>query len=385
MAMHTVLVVDDEPAGLRAVQRALVDEHPVVTVASGIAALDVLAAQPVALLIADQRMPEMRGTELLARCARQHPDVIRVLLTGYAEIEALIDAINAGQIYHYLTKPWEPQELRLVARRGVERYAAEAERRRLIHALEQAGQQARREAEQKGRLLMVAAHELGTPLHVLSNALALMAEGDLPAPSRRWLDTARRSVDWLGRGLAQMTTAARWRAGRLTLQRRPADLAAVLEDLQATVAPIIAVRRLALQVSTPAGMRPVMVDRIWLGRALFNLLSNAVRFTPDGGSLSVEVAADAHAVHISVADTGIGIDAAVIGQVFEPFSPASGDLSLHASGRFEFGSRGLGLGLAITKAIVEQHEGTITVRSAAGAGSRFTITLPRCTEAGSEG
>src|SRR5438309_1721044 len=172
MTMYTVLVVDDEPASLRAVTRALADDYRVVTTVTAAEALRRLAAESVAVLVVDQRMPEMTGTELLARSARQHPDVVRVLLTGYTDVETLVDAINAGQVYYYLTKPWEPRTLRLVVRRGVEHYDAEAERRRLLRELEQACSQARREAAQKGRLLAVAAHELGTPLHVLANALA---------------------------------------------------------------------------------------------------------------------------------------------------------------------------------------------------------------------
>jgi signal transduction histidine kinase len=81
-------------------------------------------------------------------------------------------------------------------------------------------------------------------------------------------------------------------------------------------------------------------------------------------------------VAISVADTGIGIDASLIGEVFEPLSAAGGEIHLHTSGRFEFGSRGLGLGLAITKAIIEQHGGTISVQSQRGVGSRFAAVLP---------
>ena len=79
---------------------------------------------------------------------------------------------------------------------------------------------------------------------------------------------------------------------------------------------------------------------------------------------------------IAVTDTGIGIDPSVLDELFEPFSAAGGDPALHTSGRFEFGARGLGLGLAITKAIVEAHGGSIDVQTQVGAGSRFTVTVP---------
>ena len=376
MAAHTILVVDDEPASLRAIARAVQAEHHVITAASAAQGLNVLATEPVAMAIVDQRMPEMTGAEFLARAATEHPDVIRVLLTGYADVDTLMQAINTGGVYYYLTKPWEPPELRLVVRRGLERFDAEDDRRRLLRELEQACERIRREADQKGRLLALATHELGTPLHVLANALALLADAELPPPARPWLDTAQRSTEWLGRALAQMAAAGRWRSGRFTLHTVALDLCGVLHHLQATFGAIPG-RTLAVQFDMPASLPPVSGDRLWLERALFNLMSNAVRFTPDGGSVCLSAAATPQAVEIAVADTGIGIEASALDEVFEPWSSAGGDVHLHSSGRFEFGARCLGLGLAITKAVVVEHGGTIAVSSQRGLGSRFTVTLPR--------
>jgi signal transduction histidine kinase len=376
MAAHAILVVDDEPASVRAVQRALAEQYRVLTASGGAQGLATLAAEPVALMIVDQRMPGMSGTEFLARCAVEHPDTIRVLLTGYTAVDTLVEAINAGHVYHYLTKPWEPRELRLVVRRGLERYEAQSERRRLLGELERACARLRREAERKGRLLAMAAHELGTPLHLLSNALSLMAEAGVSPAASSWLDTARRNTEWLGRGLAQLADGARWGASRIPLRRCEVDVPALLLSLRRAYEPALASRRLGFRVEAPAGLPQLRADRVWLGRALSNLVSNAIRFTPDGGTITVAAAVSAAAVHFTVADTGVGIDESLLPEVFEPFSAAGGDLARHASGRFEFGARGFGLGLSITKAVVEQHGGTIAVRSRLGAGSVFTVTLP---------
>ncbi len=383
MAAHTILVVDDEPASLRAIARAVQDESRVITAPTAAQGLAVLAAEPVALAIVDQRMPEMTGIELLARAATDYPDIIRVLLTGYTDIDTLMQAINSGGVYYYLTKPWEPPELRLAVRRGLERFDAETERRRLVRELERACERVRREAEQKGRLLTLATHELGTPLHVLSNALELVADSELPAAAHPWFDTAQRSAEWLARGLAQMAAAARWRSGTLKLHRVALDLGSLLRDLQRTFG-AVGGRALAVQFEIPDALPPVSADRVWLERALFNLLSNAVRFTRDGGAVSVSAAATERAVEITVADTGVGIEAALLEEVFEPWSSAGGDIHLHTSGRFEFGSRGLGLGLAITKAVVAQHGGAVSLHSQRGVGSRFTVALPRVTDVETE-
>jgi len=379
MAVHTVLVVDDEPASVRAVARTLADECRVITATTAATALEALARDTIALVIVDQRMPEMNGTDLLARCAAERPEIIRVLLTGYTDVDTLLDAINAGHVYHYLTKPWEPRDLLLVVRRGLERYDVEADRRRLLCEIEQALARVRREAAQKGRLLALATHELGTPVHVLTNALLLAAEAQPPTPVREWLETAQRSAAWLGRTLAQMATASRWRGGRLRLERRPCALAPLLDRLQATFGVMTSQRCLAFHRALDDDGLAVNVDPVWFECALINLLSNAVRFTADGGHVSVTATRAGTHVAIAVCDTGIGIGRQFHAELFEPFSAACGDVSLHGSGRFEFGARGLGLGLAITKAIVDQHDGCIDVRSEPGRGSQFTITLPAWT------
>jgi signal transduction histidine kinase len=375
--MHAILVVDDEPASVRAVCRALAEEHRVLSATSVAAGLGMLAAEPVALMVVDQRMPEMSGTELFAHCATQWPDIIRVLLTGYTDIESLLEAINAGHVYAYLTKPWEPQELRVVVRRGLERYDVEADRRRLLSELERALARVRREAERKGRLLTLATHELGTPLHLLANSLAFIGDAGLPPQAGVWFDTAQRSTAWLARVAAQIASGARWHAGGIKLECRPLPLPSLLDDLQAMFRVMVETRRLTLQIDGSSECPPVFADRVWLGRALANLLSNAVRFTADDGIITIAVESTPGALRITVSDTGIGIDAGLLEHIFEPFSAAGGDVQLHTSGRFEFGSRGLGLGLAIAKAILEQHGGSIAVRSQQGAGSHFTVVLPQ--------
>jgi len=374
--MHSILVVDDEPASVRAVARVLADEYRVLTATSAAAGLDLLGAEPVALMVVDQRMPGMPGTELLAHCAARQPDIIRVLLTGYTDIETLLEAINAGHVYYYLTKPWEPHELRLVVRRGLERYDVEADRRRLLGELERALVRVRREAEQKGRLLTLATHELGTPLHLLANALTFIGDAGLPSQAQVWLDTARRSASWLGRIGAQIASGARWQGRGVRLDCRPLLVSSLLADLQSAFRAMVEMRRLRLQVELADDCPSVSADRVWLARALTNLLSNAVRFTPDGGTITLAATKTPRAVRIAVSDTGIGIDAHVLDEIFEPFSAAAGDVQLHTSGRFEFGARGLGLGLAVAKAVIDQHGGTITVRSQKGAGSQFIVALP---------
>lgn len=119
-----MLVVDDEPDNLDLLYRTFRREYKVLRAASGVEALDVLATEgEVAVIISDQRMPEMKGTEFLSKTVPTFPNTVRIILTGFTDVEDLVEAINAGQVYRYITKPWDPEELRDVVERATETYA----------------------------------------------------------------------------------------------------------------------------------------------------------------------------------------------------------------------------------------------------------------------
>jgi signal transduction histidine kinase len=377
---QTVLAVDDEPANQRAVTRALAEDCRVLTAGSGSEALALMEREAVALVIADQRMPGMTGAEFLAETVERFPAVVRIVLTGYTDVETLTAAINTGHVYHFLGKPWDARELRQVVRRGLERGAAAAERVRLLDELRVACARAQREAEQKSRLLALAAHELGTPLHILLNTLELLRDGSLPACARPWLDMAQRAAEWLARGAAQLHTASRIGAQRLLVQPRAVALAPLLEAAVEEIRWPARDRALDIAVAPPCAVA-ASADPHWLRHALASLLSNAVRFTPDGGAVRVSARREGEWTLITVADGGIGIAPERLADIFEPFSAAGGDVLLHGSGGLQFGARGLGLGLATVQGIAAAHGGVVEVESAEGLGSRFTLRLPGATAA----
>ncbi|WP_421658361.1 response regulator [Leptothermofonsia sp. ETS-13] len=118
-----MLVVDDEPDNLDLLYRTFRRDFNVLKAESGVRALELLAAEgEVAVIISDQRMPEMKGTEFLSRTVPQFPDTMRIILTGFTDVEDLVEAINSGQVYKYITKPWDPNELKAVVQRAAETY-----------------------------------------------------------------------------------------------------------------------------------------------------------------------------------------------------------------------------------------------------------------------
>jgi two-component system response regulator HupR/HoxA len=142
----TVLVVDDEPRVLDALEAILAADFRVLRAESGDDALRILGADDVSVIITDQRMPGMTGVELLRRSQEVTPDAVRVVLTAYTDVDSLMEAINTGRIYHFVPKPWDPNELLVVVRRAAERYTLTQENARLRDELELALNALRREA-----------------------------------------------------------------------------------------------------------------------------------------------------------------------------------------------------------------------------------------------
>lgn len=371
---HTILVVDDEPASLRALERALSRHYNVLTAGSGESGLELLGRHPISLIVSDNRMPGLSGVEMLCRSRRSHPETVRIVLTGYSEVSALAEAINEGAVFYYLTKPWEPPDLLLAVRRGLEHLEAERQRAALMRELAEALGRAQREAEQKTRLLTTACHEIGTPVHLLASALDLL-EGAAAVQESEWWALAGRNLAWLQRSVSQMHTGFRLRSGMVRLACRELDLGSQLAAVVAAVEAAAGARRVRFETEIPAGLI-ARADPHWLRQVWIALLSNAVRCTADGGRIAVAAEGDGSRLRVRIADDGIGMSREQCEVAFEAFSTAAGDLLLHGSGRFEHGARGMGLGLFIAKALVELHGGEIHLASEPGRGTEITVALP---------
>ena len=132
---HTILAVDDEPANLRMVERLLRKDHRVLTAGSGEEALEMLKREHFSLIVTDQRMPGMTGTDLLRESMKTSPDTVRIILTGYTDTDALIDAINSSRVYKFVSKPWDPMQLKQTIEEALRDYEKQLEHKRLVDDL----------------------------------------------------------------------------------------------------------------------------------------------------------------------------------------------------------------------------------------------------------
>jgi len=137
----TILYVDDEENNLFSFKATFRIKYQVLTALSGDDALKILEAKPIHVIITDQRMPEMTGVEFLEKVLEKFPDPMRILLTGYADMEAVVDAVNKGKIFHYLAKPWNEEELDLTINRAYEKYLEKVQLKEMNEKLETSNDQ----------------------------------------------------------------------------------------------------------------------------------------------------------------------------------------------------------------------------------------------------
>jgi len=380
---HTLLVVDDEPDVVQSLQDLLRREYNVLGATHAREGLRLLHEQPVHVVMSDQRMPEISGVEFLRTVGRDCPDAIRLLFTGYADIKAVIDAINEGHVYRYITKPWDPDELFTVLHQAGEQYDLLQERRQLLEdlrrknqELEQANAELRQANALKEAFISVASHELRTPLTILLSLpeLALRMKNLDPATAD-WFRRIQQAGTRLHRLVEQVLLMLR--AGRFErpLDHRPVDCASLVREAIEDIRPFAEQRRQHVIVDLAADLGTIEVEAGKIRICLDNLLLNAIKFTLDNGTIAVRGWREGDAVHLQVRDNGVGIAPADLPHIFEPFFTEA-DVSRHSSGQFEFGRRGLGLGLSLVRAFIHMHGGIVQVESAPAQGSTFTIILP---------
>jgi signal transduction histidine kinase len=377
----TLLVVDDEPEVLRSVHDLLRLEYKVITCTSGPEAVRVLEAPgEIHVVMSDQRMPGMTGVEVLRQARKLRPDVTRLLFTAYADIRAVIDAINQGHVYRYINKPWEPNELEAIVRQAVEQHDLIVERDRLMAELQDTNRRLMEANRLKGAFIEVASHELNTPVAVVLGMTELwkMSLGENASPAQHgWLERIQNAGRRLAATVERMLKLLRADEFNHTLELQEVELGPLVACAVDEVAPFLKARNQHVELDLHPALGSAEADPAKLADILANLLVNAVKFTPDGGTIRISAGPDGpDRLRFKISDPGVGIPPADCEHLFEPFFTGF-DTMHHSSGDFQFCKRGIGLGLCLVKTFVTLHGGEVEVQSTPGQGSTFSFTILR--------
>jgi signal transduction histidine kinase len=360
-----ILSVDDNEASRYAIGRTLRQSgFRVIEAGTGADALRRAHADTPDLILLDVKLPDIDGFEVCRRLkddSATAPIPVLQITATYSSTEHWAQALNAGAD-GYLTHPAEPMVLVATIRALLR--AREAER-------------ALREANRlKDDFLATLSHELRTPLNAIVGWAHVLRTPNLaPAVTARAVESIQRNAEAQTRLVADILDVSRIVTGKLRIESRRVDLARVVEAAVETVRPSALARQIALEVTTEDAA--VQGDPNRLQQIAWNLLTNAVKFTPAGGTVRVRVRHHLPNVQLVVEDTGIGIEPAFIPFVFDRFRQADASMTRTVSG--------LGLGLALVHDLVQMHGGTVRAESAGtDQGSRFTVSLPAALPSGAE-
>lgn len=371
-----ILVVDDELGIREGCRRALeASGFEVETAENGPAGIAKLRAAAFDVLLVDAMMPGMSGLEVLQHARKTAPDIICIVITGYATVELAVQAIREGA-QDFIAKPFTAEMLLQVINRERERLRLKREAERVAILEEQNRELTRVKAEMEklaaveSRFMLTMVHVLRAPVAVLQNSLQLIRKGFVPREEQpALLERAERRAGELLTILDDVLLLSQLKEGIHTARTEMVCVAAILEQVLSEMQEAIATR--SLNLSLEIGARPSIIaipDHI---KALWrNLLSNAIRYTPEGGQVRIKLEAELRSRVLigTITDTGIGIDKKDLPRIFEEFYRIEEAKAMQETGT--------GLGLPIVQQILSLYGGHLEFESAPYQGSMFRFILP---------
>jgi len=373
----TVLLVEDDPEDTKILRRAFVKavgpQFQLEHVDSLRLALHRLSSGGIHLVVLDLCLPDARGLEVVTQVHAAAPHVPIVVLTGLKDEEIALAAILAGA-QDYVVK-WE-MDSNLIVRSlqlARERHLVGQSLRMKSAELGLANLKLEELNRQKDEFISRVSHELRTPLTAIYQFATIMADGlagETTPEQREYLEVVLRNVKEIRNMVGELLDTTRAEAGKLHVQPRRLSIARLLDETLTTTRILALNKGIALHANVSRDLPPAFADPQRVRQILTNLIDNAIKFTPQNGSIGVDVkvlAEDPHFLLIEVQDTGEGLRPEVQARVFE---------RLYQDDRASQSRQGLGLGLYICKQLVTVLGGRIWAENVDEGGSRFSFTLP---------
>lgn len=372
MAQLKVLVVDDEPGIRSGVARILGNFHVtypfmdedytynVLEASTGEEGIEMIDQEMPDILLLDNKLPGIQGVEVLEYVRKKNYDIVVAMITSYASIDVAVKAHNDGAI-DFIPKPFTPQELKA----SIEQITKQQYLRRITHKLKVEGKKVR------FQFLSVLSHELKAPLNAIEGYLKMMQEkqmGDSIDDYQSAIERSLQRIDSMRHLIMDLLDFTKVSFERQMEKMQFVSLKEVVSMAVVTVSPY-AIHKDIHFVTNIKGCETIWADPNDFEIILNNLISNAVKYNSTGGTVTITIDCTDSEFTLSVADTGIGMNADEKNMLFEEFSRIKNDKTRNISGS--------GLGLSIVRKVVELYHGVINVESIPDKGSVFTVTIPR--------
>jgi two-component system sensor histidine kinase/response regulator len=355
-----ILIIDDEEALRDGCSQVLEKAGYAVLVAEqGIEGIKLAREHLPYMAFVDLKMPNISGMEIIEILSRDIPDIVLVMITGFATIVSAVEAMQKGA-YDYLPKPFNPDQLRALAKRGLEHRNLKIETKRL-----------RQEKDLMERnFITFVSHEMRSPLVVIRQYIEALNEiaGDrFDKDVKEIIERCRKRIQNLEEMVEHWLDISRIENGTLAEQKVCLSLASIISQSVEEMNPLCRKRGISLETNIPQKLPQITGDAESLVRVITNIIGNATKYTPEGGKITVTCQHDKYYINVSIADTGTGIPPDKLSLIFDPFFRCGGKNEKHS---------GSGLGLTFCKKIMESHKGCIAVSSKEGEGTTFVLTFP---------
>jgi two-component system, sensor histidine kinase and response regulator len=371
-----ILIVDDEYGMRRGAERALRDvtmhlpdinghvRFDIRTAATGRELDEKMAEGPIDILVLDHKLPDTTGLEVLERLGKNSLDLLTIMITAYASFDTAVAATRRGA-YDFLAKPFTPEELRGAVRKAAKHLILQRQARRLAEEKKQV----------RFQFISVLAHEMKSPISAIEGYLQMIRErsiGDNLEDYDRMLDRCLLRIEGMRKLIADLLDSTAIESGQRQRTMTLVDLGEVARQAIENVKSEVQRRAISIHLNA-APDACIEGDRTEIEMIFNNLISNAVKYNRERGSVTILLRASEEEVSIQVEDTGIGMAPEETQRLFNDFCRIKNEKTRHILGS--------GLGLSTIKKLVTLYGGHISVQSEPGAGSTFTIGMRNCLKA----
>ncbi len=351
-----VLYIDDEINNLLAFQASFRRRYTIFTASSGAEGMNVLNQEKdIQVIIADQRMPNSTGVEFFQVVRKAFPHPIRILLTGYTDVESIIDAINKGEIFRYVKKPWNEVELQTAIQNAFELYTTRQQLKRKVTELQKTN-------DELNRFVYSTSHDLRSPLASIMGILNLSKMENSIVDPNNYLGMIETCVNKMDVFIQKIIEY--YKSIRVDDEKSEIDFTKLLNDSVTICKMQKPEVQFNLKIEQPVKL---VSDEFRISIIIDNLISNAVKYqkpTSENPTVDISVNVDEHKAIIEIQDNGIGIVEEHLNNIFKMFFRSNSHVN------------GLGIGLYIVKEALSRLNGDISVVSTYGVGTLFRIIVP---------
>ncbi|HYK92086.1 MAG TPA: ATP-binding protein [Acidobacteriota bacterium] len=358
---NLVMVIDDDEIMRLSCEQILKKVgYRVETFGNGHEGIERLKIVRPPLLVVDIKMPELDGFEVIKIVRKIDPDLVIVVITGYATIETAVDAMKAGA-YDFLPKPFTPSELRLIIDRGFERWRLTKEAQLLR----------RQKEEVERKFVTLVSHQLKGPIGAVKQYLDVLmytCRDQMPEKALEWITRSQLRLGEMLTIIQDWLALAKIDRGSLCERTKTTDLIQIVENIVREQQQTPGAGGITISTSFAPELPPAAGDPVSLSMLVSNLVGNAVKYNRPDGTVTISVSSEGKQIKLEVRDTGIGIPREFMPHLFEEFyrvkTPETEKIP------------GTGLGLVICKRIASELGGSIEVESEEGSHTAFTVYLP---------